>query len=172
MTATRKSSPDSVNKDFVKTLEYTNKFLIPNRELDSRATIIAKCALIFFTVFLAFIVTLTMDLSKTLYVKLFYKDKSPIRADTPSSPTPILSPPLADSSPAPRAIRMDTTSQNIWDFVNTVFNIENATKTFKSAYDGIKVLPAQSYKYLSNPNNDRYNNMGYALGNTVLFWVA
>ncbi|NGX53046.1 MAG: hypothetical protein KR126chlam5_01353, partial [Candidatus Anoxychlamydiales bacterium] len=33
-------------------------------------------------------------------------------------------------------------------------------------------LPAQSYKYLSNPNNDRYNNMGYALGNTVLFWVA
>ncbi|NGX33265.1 MAG: hypothetical protein K1060chlam4_01327 [Candidatus Anoxychlamydiales bacterium] len=175
MAAVRKSSPDSVNKDFVKTLEYTNKFLIPNCKSDSRAAIIAKCALIIFTLGLAFIVTLTMDLSKTLYIKLFHKDKPPLRADNPILPTSTDTTPLAvpSSAPAvPRDAPINTTSQNIWNFVNAVFNKENATKTFKSAYDGIKTLPEQSYRYLSNSNNNRYNNIGYALGNTVPFWVA
>ncbi|NGX49721.1 MAG: hypothetical protein K940chlam5_01325 [Candidatus Anoxychlamydiales bacterium] len=168
MASIRNSSPDSVNKDFVKTLYYTNKFLIPNRELDSRARIIAKIATIFFTVFLAFIVTLTMDLSKNLYVKLFSKNKPPLIADDPISPAPtVSSPPIISAPAAP-----NTSSQNIWNIVNAVFNKENATKTFKSAYDGIKAVPEQSYKYLSNPNNDRYNNISYVITNTIPFWVA
>jgi len=179
------SSPDSVNRDFVKTLDYTNKFLIPNPDLDSKATIIAKCAAIIFTLGLAFIVTLAMDLSKVLFVKLFYKDKPPIKDDdttlstSKNMPNPedrnatTITPASTDPDVVnPKASHIDSTSQNIWDLAKTVFTKKNAKKSLQSAWEGFKELPEQSYNYLSNKNNDRYNNISYALGITIPYWVA
>ncbi|NGX30568.1 MAG: hypothetical protein KR126chlam4_01424 [Candidatus Anoxychlamydiales bacterium] len=156
-----------VTPDFVANFEYTNRF-IPNKELDSRAKRVAKWVAIIFTLGLIFIIPLTMDFSKKLFNKLFGRAKLP-RIDpisnSPATP-PISSPPAAVSAP------VNSTSQNIWNFVKAVFNKENVSKTFASAYDGIKVLPKSSISFLSNPNNDRYQNIGYALGITTPLWVV
>jgi len=60
----------------------------------------------------------------------------------------------------------------IKDFVNAVINKENAAKLVSSSWEGIKAFPMQSYNYLSNPSNDRYNNIAYVAGNSIIFWAT
>ncbi len=167
MAVSNEARSKMLTPNFVNTLDYTNRFL-PNKDLDSTIKRISKWVLIIFTLGLIFIIPLTMDLSKNLFNKLFSKDLHPKSNDITDDSTKISN--TTNSPINTSSTNLSTSSINA-SFKN-IFNIENITKIFKSTIDGLKSIPEQSNNYLSNPQNDRYHNIGYLFGKTIPFWLA
>ena len=85
-----------------KDLEWTNR-IIPSRENDSKKKILLKITAIVSTVFLIFLVTLTVDVSKALFAKLFgrcqpMKDLKQEKKSDPQNPP---EPSVPQSPPEP-----------------------------------------------------------------------
>ena len=147
---------NKITPDFLKNLEYTNR-LIPSK-LDSRAWKIAKWVLIGCTAFTIFIVTITIDLSKNSFQKLFSKGNAQNQNESSST------------------IDTKNKEKDNEAFQNAgfgdVFNIENAITILQSTYIGFIAGAQKVSKLLVNPNNDIYQNIFYAIGATIPLCLA
>ncbi|NGX62785.1 MAG: hypothetical protein KR126chlam6_00185 [Candidatus Anoxychlamydiales bacterium] len=177
----------------VKDLEWTN-WIIPSRENDNKKKILLKIIAIISTVGLILLVTLTVDVSKLMYAKIFGRTepmkfpivdkdkKEPKKAEKTEKKSEITQAEPKDEPEKAESQEDEnktTATQTPTDpiippliaYVKTIVTKENIAKTTTVASKGLKLAPEILYENVSKEPN-WYRKAVLVMGATIPFWIA